>query len=119
MMKVISSCNLQRTTKRVCCHRLIATLFAQSRPKATSVLEKHSQEDDVKPFSDIPGPRPSVPIIGTSWQYWKYGKFKLVHALFAVKVNCFFSYVTLKCVKRALPPLAANQKEGKRLSSFL
>ncbi|KAG0420296.1 hypothetical protein HPB47_003562 [Ixodes persulcatus] len=30
-----------------------------------------------KPFHQIPGPKPSLPLIGTSWQYFRWGRYSL------------------------------------------
>ncbi|KAI1290278.1 Ecdysone 20-monooxygenase [Halotydeus destructor] len=39
---------------------------------------RSAEGDGVKDFSQVPGPRPSVPLIGTSWQYFKYiGRYDL------------------------------------------
>ncbi|XP_064488618.1 ecdysone 20-monooxygenase-like [Ornithodoros turicata] len=33
--------------------------------------------DNAKPFNCIPGPKPSLPLIGTSWQYFRWGRYNL------------------------------------------
>lgn len=35
---------------------------------------KNGKEMSVKSFSEIPGPWPSLPFIGTGWQYFPFGK---------------------------------------------
>lgn len=56
-----------------------------------SSLEKREKEPkSPKPFSSIPGPWPSLPFIGTGWQYFSFGKhydFSCSHCSLRVVIN--------------------------------
>ncbi|RWS27086.1 cytochrome P450-like protein [Leptotrombidium deliense] len=57
------------------CERVVrSTYFA----RFYSVYSSKCDKLQVKPFDAIPGPRPSIPFIGTSWQYFKHlGRYEL------------------------------------------
>lgn len=44
------------------------------QPFLSVSTDKSSESIAVKKFESIPGPKPSLPLIGTGWQYFKYSK---------------------------------------------
>ena len=57
------------------------------------VLEK---SESIKDFDSIPGPKPSLPFIGTGWQYFKFGEY-LIKGYIFIK-----SFVSFLCLSRSI-----------------
>jgi hypothetical protein len=55
------------------CHSLTTNILIGSQ-QVSSVSTSVPSESVIKKFESIPGPKPSLPLIGTGWQYFKYSK---------------------------------------------
>lgn len=54
---------------------------------AAKAQELRRAEVYPKPFHKIPGPKPSLPFIGTSWQYSKWGNYQMFSLLLLLNVS--------------------------------
>lgn len=58
---------------------------------AAKAQELRRAEVYPKPFHEIPGPKPSLPFIGTSWQYSRWGRYNL-HQLHDASTDKYHRY---------------------------
>jgi hypothetical protein len=56
------------------CHSLTSNVLISSQQVLSVSTSIPSESVVIKKFESIPGPKPSLPFIGTGWQYFKYSK---------------------------------------------
>ncbi len=56
------------------CHSLTSNVLIGGQQVSSVSTSIPSESVVIKKFENIPGPKPSLPLIGTGWQYFKYSK---------------------------------------------